>query len=338
MNPQTEIPPVRSRSRRILPWLFASAVLGGGAFLLHQGSRTDTPSAVAELSHGITAAQYAEAQKTIAAFLAATDDSERATHVIGGAAHLPAMESWYRGREAEPLQATSFQPAPWQLADTISPVAVLHAPRDRGLPPVVACLLQVDGRWLLDWEIWNQSASGRLGRFIDLPGEGQISLRVVMTRQTPDGAPLALTLRDPFDDRELTLPVTDAGLAEQIVRDIPERGSLPATVMIAWLNDSTTGGLEPRLRNIECWGFRGLSDPLRTLQRVRPGNGAPVAPPAAESALAAAWAAPSQPAAQAVQQAVDIATQLPGANLPGSDRTSQGQDGVEVKTAGADQP
>lgn len=335
VNPQTEIPPTPRRGRRILPWLLASVVFAGGGLLLRNQSG-NAPSGADQVSpEGITGPDYAAAQKTIAAFLAATTDAGRASLVIGGPAHLPAMEAYYRGREAEPLQASSFQPAPWQLADTIGPVAVLHAVRDRGLPPVVACVMQVDGRWLLDWEIWTQSASGKLGGFIDFPAEGLTTLRVAMTRQTPDGAPLALTLRDPFDSRELTLSVTDAGLAEQICRDLPERGTLPATVTVAWLNDSTTGGLEPRLRNLECWGFIGLSDPLRTLLRIRPGKGAPVAPPADEKALAAAWGATGQTAASTVQQAVDIATQLPGA---GSAPDAKPDEAAAVKTAGAEVP
>jgi len=242
-----------------------------------------------------------EAAGVLSAFLAAATDEARAALILDAARLRPALTAYYRGREAEPLQASDFRPAPWHLTGTMGPVGILEAGRTRSLPPVVACVVQQNGRWLLDWEIFVQSGDGLLGCFIDQPVEGLHAFRVNATRTSAAGQPLVLSLEDPFTRRTLTLPVERPDLVALFKADLPSGKSRPATVELGWMNHTTTGSREPRLARHLCWGYQGLNgtpsqnaailaktpDPAATIQTaVQIAVGAPAAPGLAEKSEA----------------------------------------------------
>ena len=258
------------------------------------------------------------AQPVVAAFLSASTTEARAALIKDSARLRPVMEGYYQNREVEPINAADFQPAPWRINGPNGAVAVLHAPRSRSLPAIIACVSQENGQWLLDWETFIQTADGNLGQFIDQAGGGLQTFRVRATRTSAKDQPVVLSLADPFGDRALTLPVTRPDLVAILEAGLPAGQTRTATIEVGWISDTVTGGLVPRVTRHVCWGFQGLDGqpavpaPAAT---EAPGTSAPgltANPPPAPEPVA------TPPPAATVAAAARIAVETPAASSPGT--------------------
>ena len=242
--------------RRLVPILAGAAVLTAGGIWL--GGR-QAPAAGGGICSVVTAdGRDHAAAAALQGFLSSSTAAERAAFIIDAERLLPEMESYYAGMDPEPIAAADFKPMGYKFEQG-SEIVAFKAERTRGLPAVVACVKNFSGRWLLDWELYRQTEDGLADTAMSTPAEGTHTLRVHITRQTPAGKPLVLTVADPFENRTITLPVSRPDLLALYAADLPV-GSRHATIEFAWLNDSTTGRLEPQIRRHVCWGFSGLDD------------------------------------------------------------------------------
>ena len=236
-----------------------------------------------------------EARAALAAFLAAATTEDRATRVMDGDKLLPLMQAHYTAREATTLSADDFRDPSWTFSAPAPGLIALECPRDRGLPPVVACFKKCDGGpWLLDWEIWTQSLAGEFRNFIHKPSEGEHTLRARLTR-TGSGEDMTITVADPFDTAQtINFDRLRPDLRLLYERDLPAAGTRTATIQLVWLNDSLTGTLTPALRRHLCWGFPGLDgqEPapveVNLPSRHRPPPGIPAVPQTPPPAVLAA--------------------------------------------------
>jgi len=256
------------------------------------------------------------AQPVVAAFLSASTTEARAALIRDSARLRPVLEAYYQNREAEPINAADFQPAPWRIHGPNGAVAILQAQRPRSLPAIIACVAQENGHWLLDWETFIQTADGRLGQFIDQPGGSLQTFRVRATRTSAKDQPVVLSLADPFGDRALTLPVTRPDLVAILKAGLPAGQTRTATVELGWMNDTFTGGLLPRVTRHICWGFQGLDG-----QPAVPAPAASKAPDTRAPVLAATpppAAVATPPAAATIAAAAKVAVKTPATASPGT--------------------
>ncbi len=317
MSQPNTTPGSRPRKTRVIlaATLTGIAVLTVGSALFFRS--TPQKQFVTLIPPGAPAADASvqKARETLHTFLCATTAADRSACVMDAERLQPVMQAYYAGTDPEPISIADFQPLDWRF-ESGNKVTVLKAERTRGLPPIIACVKNCSGRWLLDWEMWQQTEDGTFHETTSQRKEGEKILRVRMTRMSPPGSPLVLVLADPFENHTMTLPVNQPDLVSLYDAGLPS-GSRHATIRFAWLNDARTGTVEPQIRQHICWGFDKLDDvqqqapatvpqivpaPAALAQNPAPATAAPVIQPDAIQALAAAPSAASLKPLSTIQQ------------------------------------
>ena len=239
----------RTRLRRI--GILAAAVWLGVATLGRRLTRSD--------ADGFVAVDEVAGQRVVAAFLAAPDAAARGDLVLASEAERQALSEWLPVHAADTPAAAQFVRAPFSAIGADGTGVALMAPRDRGLPPVVALLRPENGRLRLDFAIWRQSSDAAFRQFVQSPTPAAATFRVALTLDEKNSDGLQVRLEDPFDPAAvLHVKSQRPDLYAAVCGAMATGATRHATVEIAWLNDSRAGGLRPELRRVVCWGFLGF--------------------------------------------------------------------------------
>ncbi len=281
--------PVRKSSRRSRALITAIVVAGlavGGLWSLKESSHGTDSATVADTTGR-------EVREALSGFLAAATAEERVAFITGEASALPILQSYYAVRETEKFTAAAFRSVEWSFNPTGEKLAALTLGRDRGMSSVVACFRrEKDGKWRMDWDVWQQTVSGEFRDFMAHPQEGEYTLRVRLANMGEKEGAISLEVSDPFDPQpSLQFSITREDLRAILLRDLPQGHTRTATVQLVWLNEGSTGTLQSHFRRHICWGYAGLDGkPAAELPHPRAGHYRKLpARPAEEPLAAKTW-------------------------------------------------